>query len=652
MSCATVALPHCGAGRYRSLDLLRGLAFCLWLLSGMSLSPLNECTFPHLQVLAHQLGPSQWHGLTIQDLVVPAFLFVAGASLVCSTQTRMLAGRPVFATLLHIAARSAIMFASGIVLGAMSLDYPSSRLCGPLQLIAVSVLAAGLLNLYCSTRVLLALAAALLANNALWLATLSPSGLHASQYGIRGSFAEYIDMMMLPGAAYFATWDPLGLWATFSSVFITLVGVLCARGLTAPAAVRTKALLLLTIAVCLTSSGMILATHVPINHYLWTAPFLLMSSGLLVGTLGVSWRLVDVCAAGWMLRPVEALGRNTFLLLAANSVWEATSIHNWLKASMTSVSGSWAPAAELSCRMVVIGLAAWGLSRHGVLFDGVSLARISASGSRTCVSIRRIAIPAYLACCSLMFVKASGSAVVDADGDVFFEPHVFHYRSPDGTQLDVPYRLGRPLAIDPGSRLPLLLFLHGAGAKGDDNLSQLQHLPRPLRHLGWYQRFPSVALVPQCDREHKWIDRVDPLLALLEHVEQNVPVDGERVYATGFSGGGRGVLALAVKDPTRFAAVVAVCCRVEERWAEKGTTAAVWCIEGAKDSVVPLEAVRRFAAAAGAAGGRARYTEMGGLTHNAWDEVYDNPDGIFPWMFLQRSRRTDKASSSHPQRPP
>ena len=45
------------------------------------------------------------------------------------------------------------------------------------------------------------------------------------------------------------------------------------------------------------------------------------------------------------------------------------------------------------------------------------------------------------------------------------------YRNAEGKTL--PYRLLRPLKIEPGKRYPLVLFLHGAGERGIDNALQL-----------------------------------------------------------------------------------------------------------------------------------------------------------------------------------
>lgn len=53
----------------------------------------------------------------------------------------------------------------------------------------------------------------------------------------------------------------------------------------------------------------------------------------------------------------------------------------------------------------------------------------------------------------------------------------------------LPYRLMSPAKVKSGERYPLVAFLHGAGAKGDDNQSQL---------LGWPKAVGESAIPASC----------------------------------------------------------------------------------------------------------------------------------------------------------
>ena len=62
------------------------------------------------------------------------------------------------------------------------------------------------------------------------------------------------------------------------------------------------------------------------------------------------------------------------------------------------------------------------------------------------------------------------------------------YQAPDGAKL--PYRLFKPDNYDPNKSYPLIIFLHGAGERGDDNVRQLSET---LKNGGGEAAAPSLA---------------------------------------------------------------------------------------------------------------------------------------------------------------
>ena len=69
-----------------------------------------------------------------------------------------------------------------------------------------------------------------------------------------------------------------------------------------------------------------------------------------------------------------------------------------------------------------------------------------------------------------------------------------------------PFVIFVPVKFEPGSKPPVMLFLHGAGERGDDNLAQLQYLPSWLAQPRAREAFPCYVLAPQCRRERMWTD--------------------------------------------------------------------------------------------------------------------------------------------------
>jgi len=80
-----------------------------------------------------------------------------------------------------------------------------------------------------------------------------------------------------------------------------------------------------------------------------------------------------------------------------------------------------------------------------------------------------------------------------------FSPHV--YKNAKGESM--PYRLYTPARLEPGRTYPLVVFLHGAGGSGADNLKQLQGA-NMFGALSWtlpeiQQRHPAFVVAPQSD---------------------------------------------------------------------------------------------------------------------------------------------------------
>ncbi len=120
------------------------------------------------------------------------------------------------------------------------------------------------------------------------------------------------------------------------------------------------------------------------------------------------------------------------------------------------------------------------------------------------------------------------------------------------------YWLHVPEGEAPAGGWPVLLFLHGAGERGD-NLDRVKvHGPPKLIQKVDELR-NAVVISPQCPRESWWIART--LMQLLREVIDGLgdAVDVNRVYVTGLSMGGYGTWRLAADHPAMFAAAAPIC---------------------------------------------------------------------------------------------
>jgi predicted peptidase len=228
-----------------------------------------------------------------------------------------------------------------------------------------------------------------------------------------------------------------------------------------------------------------------------------------------------------------------------------------------------------------------------------------------------------------------------------------------GTTLQ--YRLFVPRGYDASSttRYPLVTFLHGNGDQGSDNRRQVREGARVWAEPATQERYPAFVLAPQCPANDGWGrpeglagypagSPLDALLALLDEIERRYPIDPDRRYITGMSGGGWGALRALSHQPDRFAAAILVCPAgepgkhpgVPPRENGTGVVAGLerlplWFFHGTDDPVVPISLTRERVASLRRAGGDPRTTEYPGVKHDAWLKAYAEP-AIVEWLFSHR----------------
>jgi predicted peptidase len=204
-------------------------------------------------------------------------------------------------------------------------------------------------------------------------------------------------------------------------------------------------------------------------------------------------------------------------------------------------------------------------------------------------------------------------------------------------KVQMNYLLYLPKEYEQKESWPLLLFLHGAGERGDDLEQVKKHGPPKLIEAG--EQFPFIVVSPQCPRG-RWWETFD-LATLLDEIEENYKVDKNRVYVTGLSMGGFGTWALAAYQPERFAAMVPICGGGDAVRARFAARVPAWVFHGAKDSVVPIERSETMVEALKKArgDGDVKFTVYPEAGHDSWTETYANPE-LYEWLLQQK--RTDR----------
>jgi predicted acyltransferase len=309
-------MPQPASNRVLSIDVLRGLTIALMILVN------DPGDWGHVYA---QLDHAEWNGFTLTDFVFPNFLFLVGASIVFSIESRIARGASKAARALHMVRRAAILIAIKLFLSAFPHFHVAHlRLYGVLTRIALCYLAAGLICL--ATRrasALAAIVAALLVGYwALMRFVPVPGfGVPAHAMPIPGSpatsagwggildpdrnLAAWLDRAvnawtqrwLHTGSLYNKTRDPEGLLSTLPAIATTLIGCLAGLILRRPpqeALLGNRIRTFVGFGLASVVLGLLWNPWFPINKNLWTSSYVLLAAGLSLLLLGLFYWLIDI----------------------------------------------------------------------------------------------------------------------------------------------------------------------------------------------------------------------------------------------------------------------------------------------------------------------------------------------------------------------
>ncbi len=215
------------------------------------------------------------------------------------------------------------------------------------------------------------------------------------------------------------------------------------------------------------------------------------------------------------------------------------------------------------------------------------------------------------------------------------------------------YALYVPDAYNAEKAWPLIVFLHGSGERGDDNLQQTEvGIGRAIRmHRDW---FPALVLMPQCPEGYFWDAAIPTIEAAMAQTQRAYNVNDRAITLTGLSLGGYATWIWGSTKTDTFAALMPICgggnlldlktkCPIIDEKAfgsiqervGKLRKVPIWAFHGADDDVVPAARSRYMVERVKKAGGKVRYKEFKKTGHNSWDQAYGYKRAIV-WLLKQR----------------
>ena len=185
-------------------------------------------------------------------------------------------------------------------------------------------------------------------------------------------------------------------------------------------------------------------------------------------------------------------------------------------------------------------------------------------------------------------------------------------------------------------KLPLIVFLHGAGERGDTPeelpLVRTHGIPKLLDD-GCGVR--CVAISPQCPKGGYWATKTESLLAFVDRMIETYNVDVDRVSLTGVSMGGFGTWFAALAAPDKFSCIAPVC-GGGMPWAAPTLKMPVRAFHGDKDTVVSpsqsIEMIDRLQQT----NPDALLTLYHNVGHNSWDYAYN--EGLISWLISNKRK--------------
>ncbi|WP_374442384.1 prolyl oligopeptidase family serine peptidase [Epilithonimonas sp.] len=186
---------------------------------------------------------------------------------------------------------------------------------------------------------------------------------------------------------------------------------------------------------------------------------------------------------------------------------------------------------------------------------------------------------------------------------------------------------------DSKSKLPLIVFLHGSGERGNNLEMVKAHSPFTYKNL---IKEPVAILAPQCPADTWW--DTDAIYFLVKEISEKYNIDKQRIYLTGLSMGGWGTLKLAGEHPEMFAAVAAVCAptdRVMQANILQYKDLNIKLFHGGMDDIVLPENAFNFYQKLHPVNPKAELTIFPNDNHNSWDSTYSDPK-LYEWMLSQK----------------
>ncbi len=224
----------------------------------------------------------------------------------------------------------------------------------------------------------------------------------------------------------------------------------------------------------------------------------------------------------------------------------------------------------------------------------------------------------------------------------------------DVSGFKMPYHLYLPKNYNKNKEYPVLLYFHGASAKGNTNKNTAEHL-EPFYNKNAKTLSEAIVIAPQCPQNDDELwgkyagwwryntdgkGTLDVAMRLLDDVVLNkYNCDANRLYVMGVSMGGEATWKTLEKYGNKIAAATPICgSRIGNTAFEDATKfkdVPIWMYHGTADTTIPFtDSETRYNNLLAAGAKKVTFTIYEGLNHDIWDDVALDTT-MMEWMFEQ-----------------
>lgn len=271
-----------------------------------------------------QLAHVDWYGMTFADIIAPWFLWVIGITTAISLSRRM-GNMSRMALFGHVLRRALVLYVIGVLLTSMTVfveesvftGFKSLRVMGILQRIAICYAFGSAVFLLMSDKARVAIAVLLLVGYWIFLTWFPGPSDGAGPFEVGSNRAYIVDLQLLGHLGDTHSHSLLTIPPALSTV---LFGMVAGDLMRRRDKVFQTVFSLFAGGFVLCMLGILLSQWIPINRYLWTPSFALVTSGIATVTFAAIYWLVEVLRLRTGIAWLVAYGANPIFLFVLSEL--------------------------------------------------------------------------------------------------------------------------------------------------------------------------------------------------------------------------------------------------------------------------------------------------------------------------------------------